>query len=95
MEKNFILKDVQITPITKERIEKKIDKLEKLSSQILVSNFLLEKDNSRFIAELKINLKHKTVMAKKESYKMGVAINEVFKKIKREISDYKGKVRKK
>lgn len=95
MEKIFVLKDVQLSPTTRGRIEKKIDKLERLSDHILKTNFLLEKTNNRFTAEIKVSLKHKTLLAKKESYNIGDAVDEVLKKIKREISDYKGKVQKK
>ncbi len=95
MKKKFVLKDVQITPITRQRIEKKIDKLQRLSEQISNTDFLLDKSSNRFTAEVKVKLKRKTLMAKKESYSIGDAIDDVFKKIKREISDYKGKARNK
>lgn len=95
MEKNIILKDVTITPITRERIEKKIDNLKKFFDHIVTVDVLLEKDNTRYIAEVKTHLGHKTIMAKKEAYNLAVAIDDVYKKIKREISEYKTKVRKK
>ncbi|OYD13975.1 ribosomal subunit interface protein [candidate division WOR-3 bacterium JGI_Cruoil_03_44_89] len=95
MEKNIILKEVVITPTTKKRIEKKVDKLKKFFDKIATVDVLLEKDNSRYIAEIRTHLGHKTITAKKEAYNLAVAIDDVYKKIKREISEYKSRIRKK
>jgi len=95
MEKNITLKEVTITPTTRERIEKKIDKLEKFFNNIISVNVLLEKDNTRYIAEIRTHLGHKTITAKKEAYNLSAAIDDVYKKIKREISEYKSRIRKK
>jgi ribosomal subunit interface protein len=95
MEKNIVLKEIAITPITRKRIEKKIDKLERFFNQIAAVDVLLEKDNTRYIAEIRTHLRRKTITAKKEAYNLTAAIDDVYKKIKREISEYKSKIRKK
>ncbi|MCD5383930.1 ribosome-associated translation inhibitor RaiA [candidate division WOR-3 bacterium] len=92
MEKNITLKGIETTSAIKDRIEKKIEKLERFFDHIISIDLLLSKNNTIYSAEIISRLRHKTITVKEESYEIMPAFDGAFKKMKREIVEYKKRV---
>lgn len=93
MEKNITLKGVETTPAIRDRIEKKIEKLAKYFDHIISIDLLLFKNNTRYSAEISSRLGQKTITVKEESYETMSAFDGAYKKMKREIGEYKRKLK--
>ncbi len=89
MEKNITLKGVEINPALRDKIEKKIDNLKKFFDHIVSIDLLLWKDSARYVVEIRSHLGHKMLTVKEESYRLTTAFDSAYKKMKREIGEYK------
>jgi ribosomal subunit interface protein len=72
---------------------KKISKLDRFSHYIINSNLILEKDKSISIVELNLAVKHSVITSKVKNPDIYLGINEVFKKIERQLVKYEEKFR--
>lgn len=93
MQVNVSLKHVEISDTIRERIEKKLKKLERFSKRISSVDIILEKNNARNIAEILARVGRKKIMASGVSYDMRTAFDEVYNKVERDIRRYEERVR--
>jgi putative sigma-54 modulation protein len=73
--------------------EKKIAKLDKFSHYIIDGDLILEEDKSISIVELNLSVKHSVITSKVKNHDIYLGINEVVKKIERQLVKYEEKFR--
>jgi putative sigma-54 modulation protein len=76
-----------------EYARKKLDKLDRYSHHIIDADLILEKDKAQCIVELNLSVKHSIITSKVKNHDIYLGINEVFKKIERQLVKYEEKFR--
>ncbi|HEC78734.1 MAG TPA: ribosome-associated translation inhibitor RaiA [candidate division WOR-3 bacterium] len=93
MDLKISAKNFQLTDALEKYAQKKISKLEKYSHHIIKGDLIFEKDKSFSIVELNLSVKHSTVISKVKNHDIYQGINEVFRKIERQLIKYEEKFR--
>ncbi|MBN2619687.1 ribosome-associated translation inhibitor RaiA [candidate division WOR-3 bacterium] len=93
MEFNIAAKNFHLDDALEIYAKKKIAKLERYSHHVITGDLLLEKDKSFCLVELNLSVKHSVITSKVKNHDMYMGMNEVFKKIERQLKKYEDKFR--
>ena len=86
--KNFHLSDT-----LENYAKKKVNKLERYSHHIIDGDLILEKDRNICIVELNLAVKHSAITSKVKNHDIYQGINDVFRKIERQLKKYEDRFR--
>ncbi len=86
-------RNFQLTDTLQKYVEKKISKLERFSHFIIDGDLVLEKDKGINISELTLAIKHSSITSKVKNNDLYLGINEVFKKVERQLDKYEEKLK--
>ncbi len=86
--RNFKLSDA-----LEDYAQKKMSRLDRFSDYIIDGNLVLEMDKSVSVVELTLSVKHSFITSKVTDPDIYTAVNEVFKKIERQLDKYEAKFR--
>lgn len=93
MKVEFAGKNLSVTDALREKVEKKLQKLEKFTGKMVSARITLEKEKHKNIAELVIHCSHDRIYkAKGESEDMYLAINDAANAIEQQAKKTKGKI---
>lgn len=93
MELKIATKNFHLNDILEQYAQKRWAKLERYSHHIINGSLLLEKDRAISIVELNLSVKQSTITSKVKNHDIYQGINEVFKKIERQLVKYEEKFR--
>jgi len=93
MELKIAARNFHLDDALEEYAKKKVEKLERFSHHIIDGDLILEKDKARSIVELNLSVKHSVITSKVKNHDIYLGINEVFKKIERQLIKYEEKFR--
>ena len=93
MELKIAARNFHLNDVLEKYAKKKMEKLERFSHHIIDGDLILEKDNARSIVELNVSVKHSVITSKVKNHDIYLGINEVFKKIERQLIKYEEKFR--
>ncbi len=93
MELRIAARNFDLTSNLEKYANKKMSKLKRFSHYIIDGDLILEKDKSISIVELILSVKHSMVTSKVKNPDIYLGINEVFKKIERQLIKYEEKFR--
>jgi putative sigma-54 modulation protein len=93
MELKIAARNFHLDDALEEYAKKKVEKLERFSHHIIDGDLILEKDKARSIIELNLSVKHSVITSKVKNHDIYLGINEVFKKIERQLIKYEEKFR--
>ena len=93
MELKIAARNFHLNDVLEEYAKKKVEKLERFSHHIIDGDLILEKDKARSIVELNVSVKHSVITSKAKNHDIYLGINEVFKKIERQLIKYEEKFR--
>jgi len=91
MELRISTKNFESTDTLKKYIQKKWLKLKRFFPVIIDASMVLEKDKPFAIIELTLSVKHSFINSKIKNPDIYLGINEVFKKIERQLVRYEAK----
>lgn len=93
MELNISARNFHLDDALEDYANKKIKKLKRYSHHIINGDLILGKDKSFCIVELNLSVKHSTITSRVKNHDMYQGMNEVFKKIERQLKKYEDKFR--
>lgn len=93
MDIGITARNFDLTENLEEYAKKKATKLERYSHHIISSDLILERDKSFCVVELTLQVKHSTITSKVKDHDLYMGMNEVFKKIERQLHKYEEKFR--
>ncbi len=93
MELNITARNFHLTDKLEEYSRKKMKKLKRFSHHIISADLILERDRAINIVELNLSVKHSVVTSRVKNHDFYLGINEVFKKIERQLTKYEEKFR--
>ena len=93
MELIITARNFQLSDVMEQYAQKKMSKLGRFSPYIINGNLVLERDKSTNIIELTLSVKHSFITSRVKNPDIYLGINEVFKKIKRQLDKYEAKFR--
>lgn len=93
MELKIAARNFHLNDALEEYAKKKVEKLERFSHHIIDGDLILEKDKALSIVELNLSVKHSVITSKVKNHDIYLGINEVFKKIERQLIKYEEKFR--
>jgi putative sigma-54 modulation protein len=73
-------------------IEKKLSKLQKFSSDMMEAHMIVERKEKRTLTELNVHSKTSDFYAKSQSYDMGLGIDNVIRKMKKQLKTHHEKL---
>jgi len=91
MELKIAARNFHLNDALEKYAKKKVEKLERFSHHIIDGDLILEKDKARSIVELNLSVKHSVITSKVKNHDIYLGINEVFKKIERQLIKYEEK----
>jgi len=86
--RNFVLSDA-----LQEYVTKKIEKLKRFDHYVIDANMIMEKDKGTSIIELTLSVKHSSVTSRVKNPDIYMGINEVTRKVERQLEKYEAKFR--
>jgi ribosomal subunit interface protein len=93
MEFNIAARNFHLDDVLEDYANNKIKKLERYSHHIISGDLILEKDKSFCMVELNLSVKHSTITSKVKNHDLYQGMNEVFRKIERQLKKYEDKFR--
>ncbi len=91
MEITITGKNVEITPVMQEYIQKKFKKLDRFYSKILNCEVIVSQEKHRWIAEVNLEVKGSSLHSHAQTTDFRSAIEEAEDRIIRQIKGFKGK----
>ncbi len=82
-----------LTDMLREYAAKKSQKLERFSHHIIRGELVMEKDKSLSMVELNLSVKNSLITSKVKTSDIYEGINEVFRKVERQLKKYEEKFR--
>jgi len=82
-----------ITPSLKSRIEEKLSKLEKFSSNLMESSIIIELMEKRVLVELILHSRTSDFYATAKSYEMQTAVDNAIKKMKKQLKSHRDRLK--
>jgi ribosomal subunit interface protein len=93
MDLRITARNFELSDMLSQHAHKKMTKLRRFEHNIIDGNLVLEKDKSISIIELTLSVKHSVITSKVKNPDLYLGINEVFKKIERQLDKYEAKFR--
>ena len=93
MELNIAARNFHLDKALETYARKKLAKLERYSHHLIDGDLVLEKDKSFCLVEINLSVKHSMITSKVKNHDMYQGINEVVKKIERQLIKYEEKFR--
>jgi putative sigma-54 modulation protein len=93
MELTITARNFQLSDALQQYAQKKMSKLKRFADHIIDSNLVLERDKSICIIELTLSVRHSFITSKIKHNDIYQGINDVFKKIERQLTKYEEKFR--
>jgi putative sigma-54 modulation protein len=93
MDVRITARNFDLTDALNEYTQKKISKLHRFENNVIDGNLVLEKDKSINIIELTLVVKHSVITSTVKNPDIYLGINDVFKKIERQLDKYEAKFR--
>ncbi|OGC41458.1 ribosomal subunit interface protein [candidate division WOR-3 bacterium RBG_13_43_14] len=82
-----------LTDMIQEYANKKLQKLERFSHHIINGELVMEKDKALSMVELNLSVKHSLITSKVKTPDIYEGINDVFRKVERQLKKYEEKFR--
>ncbi len=86
-------RNFSLTDTLQKYVDKKISKLERFSHLIIDGSLVLEKDKGINITEMNLAIKHSSITSRVKNNDLYLGINELFKKIERQLDKYEEKLK--
>lgn len=93
MQLNITARNFHLSEALQEYITKKIEKLKRFEHYIIDSNMIMEKDKGTSIIELTLSVKHSSIASRVKNPDIYMGINDVVRKVERQLDKYEGKFR--
>jgi ribosomal subunit interface protein len=93
MKLNITTRNFDLSDALQEYVTKKIEKLKRFDHYIIDSNMIIEKDKGSSIIELTLSVKHSSVTSRVKNPDIYMGINDVTRKVERQLEKYEAKFR--
>jgi putative sigma-54 modulation protein len=93
MKTNITARNFELSDALKEYVSKKLEKMKRFEQYIIDSHMIIEKDKGTSIIELTIAVKHSAVMSRVKNPDIYMGINDVARKVERQLQKYEAKLR--
>jgi putative sigma-54 modulation protein len=93
MKFNITARNFELSDAINEYVTKKIEKLKRFEHYIIDSNMIIEKDKGMSIIELTLSVKHSSVTSRVKNPDIYMGINDVTRKVERQLEKYEAKLR--
>jgi ribosomal subunit interface protein len=93
MKLNITTRNFDLSDALQEYVTKKIEKLKRFDHYIIDSNMIIEKDKGTSIIELTLSVKHSSVTSRVKNPDIYMGINDVTRKVERQLEKYEAKFR--
>jgi putative sigma-54 modulation protein len=93
MQKKITARHFDLTPEIREKAEEQMDGLSRFFDNIISSEFILDVERHRRIAELRVKVYKETMSATAETDDMYASIDSAVEKVKGQLKKYKGKLK--
>ena len=93
MKLNITTRNFDLSDALQEYVTKKIEKLKRFDHYIIDSNMIIEKDKGTSIIELTLSVKHSSVTSRVKNPDNYMGINDVTRKVERQLEKYEAKFR--
>jgi len=93
MKINITARNFELSDALQEYVTKKIEKLKRFDHYVIDANMIMEKDKGTSIIELKLSVKHSSVTSRVKNPDIYMGINEVTRKVERQLEKYEAKFR--
>lgn len=93
MKINITARNFELSEALREFVTKKLEKLKRFDHYVIDSNMIMEKDKATSIIELTLSVKHSSVTSRVKNPDIYMGINEVTRKVERQLEKYEAKFR--
>jgi len=93
MKINITARNFKLSDALQEYVTKKIEKLKRFDHYVIDANMIMEKDKGTSIIELKLSVKQSSVTSRVKNPDIYMGINEVTRKVERQLEKYEAKFR--
>lgn len=93
MKINITARNFELSDALQEYVTKKIDKLKRFDHYVIDADMIMEKDKGTSIIELTLSVKHSSVTSRVKNPDIYMGINEVTRKVERQLEKYEAKFR--
>lgn len=93
MKLNITARNFNLSDAIREYVAKKIEKLKRFDHYIIDSHMIIEKDKGTSIIELTLSVKHSAVTSRVKNPDIYMGINDVTRKVERQLEKYEAKFR--
>ncbi len=93
MKLNITARNFDLSEAIKEYATKKLEKLKHFDHYIIDAAMVMEKDKGTSIIEMTLAVKHSSITSRVNNPDIYMGINDVVKKVERQLEKYEGKFR--
>jgi ribosomal subunit interface protein len=93
MKINITARNFELSDALQEYITKKLEKLKRFDHYVIDANMIMEKDKGTSIIELTLSVKHSSVTSRVKNPDIYMGINDVARKVERQLDKYEAKFR--
>ena len=93
MKLNITARNFDLSDALQEYVTKKIEKIKRFDHYVIDSNMIIEKDKGTSIIELTLSVKHSSVTSRVKNPDIYLGINDVIRKVERQLEKYEAKFR--
>ena len=93
MKINITARNFELSDALQEYITKKLEKLKRFDHYVIDANMIMEKDKGTSIIELTLSVKHSSVTSRVKNPDIYMGINDVTRKVERQLDKYEAKFR--
>lgn len=93
MKLNITARNFDLSDAIREYVAKKLEKLKHFDHYIIDADMVMEKDKGTSIIEMTLVVKHSSITSRVKNPDIYLGINDVVKKVERQLEKYEGKFR--
>ena len=93
MQLNITARNFHLSDVLQEYAMKKLEKLKRFEHNIIDANMIMEKDKGTSIIELTLSVKHSSITSRVKNPDIYMGINDVVRKVERQLDKYDAKFR--
>ncbi len=93
MKLNITARNFEVSEAIKDYATKKLEKLKHFEHYIIDAKMIMEKDKGTSIIELTLSVKHSSITSRVSNPDIYMGINDVVRKVERQLDKYEGKFR--
>ena len=93
MQLNITGRNFHLSDVLQEYATKKLEKLKRFEHYIIDADMIMEKDKGTSIIELTLSVKHSSITSRVKNPDIYMGINDVVRKVERQLDKYEAKFR--